>query len=144
MKQMSFIPLDIPDAREQIRLCYNFARSAHFYHQELSVLNPIPSQFDPDYIFPRDMFLFSYHKDDQSLIPFEELVKMVEKNNAPMQCIGAHRPDLDRTMQLIWMPAEGGSESQLIVQILSNMSSGEKMDIIERLLKTFQDAAERK
>ena len=77
MKQMSFIPLDIPGTNEQLKLCHEFAGSSEFYHQELSVLNPTPMHYDPAYIFPRDLFLFSYHKDyDQILIPLEDLMKL--------------------------------------------------------------------
>ena len=137
MKQMSFIPIDLHGEETQIKLCYAFVQSANYLYQELSVLNPDPRQFDAEHLFPRDLYLYTYHSEcNQDLLPIDELVEMAKQKQAPIRCIGSHRPDMDRSIQLIWMPAVGGAESQLIVQILSsNMSSSEKMDIIEGLQK---------
>ena len=134
MKQMSVIPLDVPGAHEQIKLCYAFPRSSHYYYQELSVLNPAPTQYDPAYIFPRDMFLYFYHRDQSSdLLPLDDLVDLVVTQHAPIHCVGSHRLDMDRTIQLIWMPPDGTAESQLIVQFIADIPANEKISIIEEL-----------
>lgn len=136
MKQMTLMPLDIPSAREQIVLCHAFVRSSQYYHQELTVLNPAPTQYDPAYIFPRDMYLYYFHHDqDADLLSHNELVAIVMTHKAPIHCVGSHRPDTDRTLQLIWVPEERGQKSQLIVQFISDIPSAEKMDIIEGLQK---------
>ncbi len=134
MWQMSVIPLDVPGARDQINLCYAFVESTCYYHQEISILNPAPTQYDPAYIFPRDMYLYYFHR-DQSVdpLPLNELVDMVMKQHAPIHCVGSHRPDMDRTIQLIWMPPDGTAESQLIVQFIADIPSNEKISIIEEL-----------
>lgn len=137
MKQMSFIPLDVVGTREQIVLCHAFVRSSRYYHQELSVINPAPTQYDPAYIFPRDMYLYTYNSErDHDLLSIDGLVAIAEKKRAPIQCIGSHRLDVDRSMQLIWMPAEGGQDSQLVLQFIADVPAMEKQKIIEGLLQT--------
>lgn len=136
MDQLSFIPLDILSSHRQIKLCYEFVKSSDFYHQEISVFNPYPSQFDPQYIFPLDMFLLTFHKDyDQTPPSLDDLTKMVEINHAPIQCIGSHRSDVDRSIQLLWMPAEGGRDPQLILQFISDVTAMEKQRIVDDLLQ---------
>ncbi len=136
MWQMSVIPLDVPGAHDQIKLCYAFTRSSNYHYQELSVLNPSPTQYDPAYIFPRDLHLYFYHRDQSSdLLPLGDLVDLVVTQHAPIHCVGSHRPDMDRTIQLIWMPPDGTAESQLIAQFVVDIPANEKISIIEGLQK---------
>ena len=141
MKQMSIIPLDVSGAHEQIKLCYGFIQSNHYYHQELSVLNPFPTQYDPAYIFPRDMFLLTHHRDyDRGLIPLSDLISMGEHNKAPIHCIGSHRSGTERTIQLIWVPADGPTDSQLLLQFIVDMPAKEKYRIVDDLLQISREA----
>ena len=140
MKQLSAIPLDVSGAHKQIKLCYDFANSDHYYHQELSVFNPSPKRFDPAYVFPRDMLLLTHHKDyDQALMPLSDLISMGVSKKAPIHCVGSHKSDLDRTIQLIWIPANS-HDSQLILQFIADVPAKEKQKIVDDLLQTCRDA----
>ena len=140
MNQITIMPIDLPSVRGQIRLCYDFVRSHNYYHQELAVMNPYPTQFDPQYIFPLDMYLLTFHKDhDQTPPSLDALTKMVEKNHAPIQCIGSHRSDVDRSIQLLWMPAEGGRDPQLILQFIAEVPAMEKQRIVDDLLQMCKE-----
>ena len=140
MKKRSVIPLDVPGAHEQIKLCYAFVQSNHYYHQELSVINPFPTQFDPAHVFPRDLVLLFYHRDyDYNFIPLNDLISQAEKKKAPIRCIGSHRADTDRTIQLTWLPADASTDSQLIMEFIADTSTKEKQRIINDLLRTYRE-----
>lgn len=86
------------------------------------------------------MLLLTHHKDyDQALMPLSDLISMGVSKKAPIHCVGSHKSDLDRTIQLIWIPANS-HDSQLILQFIADVPAKEKQKIVDDLLQTCRDA----
>jgi len=138
---VSFQPEIIHIFGEQIdpaKMCYAFLKSKKFYHQEIGVMNPNPVVFDPAYVFPRDMYLFACNVDNSMLPTFQAVREAMQNGeDAPTVCIGSHRQETDRTIQLSFMPDVG-----CWIQALTKMSRKEIRQIIDDLSKEYKEIKE--
>lgn len=144
--------IDIPDMEEErnrVKMCYAFLKSSRFYHQEICIFNPKPKHYDPRYVFPRDCFLISYSAESNDTPPsLEKVADTLHEAKTLCSCIGSHRPDMDRTVQLLCFPEALDGDKMirgrklLIIQYLQEMSDNEKDAIIDKLIDAYHDLEE--
>ena len=118
---------EMPEMAEEsnrVKMCYAFLASPHFFHQEITIINPNPRHFDNRYILPRDIYLLAYHVESGEKMPqLQDVIDMAHKAQTACICIGSHKPDIDRTIQLFCLPKSMDPENTipdrmlLIVQI---------------------------
>lgn len=134
---------ELAKPENRVKMCYAFMRSENLFHQELSIYNPKPTQFLPDYVFPKDLFIYThYNESKKALLPLEEL-RMIAANAAtPIMCIGSHIEGVDRTMQLIALPQSMTTdklapEDLIFIRFLAPVSDIEKSLIMEALKNKY-------
>ena len=136
---------ELQKAESRVRMCYAFAQSPYFYHQEITILNPQPSQFVLNMVAPADLYLYHYIAGAGEALRSEEEIRAIVCNTAaPIICIGSHTPDLDRSFQLLSLPPDEivpGLEAAdlLIVQILNSMSEEDEIEVVEHLRKAYYE-----
>ena len=68
----------------RVRMCYAFLSSPSFYHQELAIYNLHPKEFDPEYIFPHDVYSFTHLREKGKRIPtLNQVLAKARRENAP-------------------------------------------------------------
>ncbi len=145
-KQLRLATLQLDELRHvenRVKMCYAFAKSPHFYNQELVIMNPLPSHYVPGFVAPRDAMLYNYEAAvEEAILSLEEFQELACNASAPIVCIGAHKPELDRSVQLFALPqdeiAHGLEPADLlIVRFLIPMSQAEESQILKNLKKAY-------
>lgn len=134
---------DLAEPKNRVKMCYAFLQSERFFYQELSILNPNPTQFKPGYVFPADLYLYILQNDgEKELLPLDELLEIAEAAEVPIVCIGSHREEEDRTIQLISLPQSMATSDLLpqeliLVRFLVPVSEEEKRSIMDELTEKY-------
>ena len=123
---------------ERAKLCYAMLTSPKFYHAELEVFNSNPVEFDPEYVFPRDIFTYTFDQDKGDMLPELSVIQAVAKNT-PILCSASHKPDCCVTFRLVCypdrffkpLPAPLGLLVQFVAPMQIAEKAGIKADIIE-------------
>lgn len=130
---------ELAEPENRVKMCYAFMTAKHLFHQELAIMNPTPSQFEPGYVFPKDLYKYTHHNDGgEEILPLEELQKIATEANAPITCIGSHLEGEDRTLQLISLPQSMATtdlepKELLFVRLLISIADDDKKKIVEDL-----------
>ena len=136
---------ELAEPKNRVKMCYAFLQSEQFFYQELSILNPNPTQFKPGYIFPTDLYLYTYPNDrEEELLPLEKLLELTEVAEVPIVCIGSHREEEDRTIQLISLPQSMATDDLrpqelILVRFLVPVSEEEKKSIMDDLKENYYE-----
>ena len=134
---------ELADPENRVKMCYAFLKSQQFFHQELSILNPKPTQINPGYVFPTDLYSYAYHNDsDEELLPLAKLQEIAAEAETPITCIGSHREGEERTIQLIALPQSMATPDLLqreliLVRFLVPVSEEEKKNIMGDLTDAY-------
>ena len=133
---------EMQDEKQRIKLCYGFAKSTKFWHQELAVVNPYANCFDGKHVFPSDIYAYTYESwAGKEIKALGELEQMVSSLKTDIYCIGSHDPRVDRTIRLISLSqdqSEMFKSDLMIVQFLVSLSQKEKQRIIETLKEEYR------
>lgn len=130
---------ELAKPENRVKMCYAFMRSDHVYHQELSILNPNPSQFVPGHVFPADLYRYAHHNESgKEMLPLKELQAIAAEAGTPIVCIGSHLREQDRTMQLVALPQSMATTELLpkeliFIRFLVPVSFEERKQIVAEL-----------
>lgn len=134
---------ELAELKNRVKMCYAFMVAKQLFHQELAILNPEPSQFMPGNVFPRDLYRYTHHNDSgESMLSLKELQKIAAETNAPITCIGSHREEEDRTIQLIVLPQAMAIPDLepmelVVVRFLIPVTAAEKQKVMEELKREY-------
>lgn len=135
----------LDDEINRVRMAYAFLTSPNFFHQEIAIINPNPQQYDREYLFPRDLYLLSYHVESNEEMPsLRDVVDVLHHAQTACICIGSHKPELDRTIQILCLSKSMNPEDAipgrvlLTIQFLVKISKSEKGEIINKLLDAYR------
>ncbi len=132
---------ELQNHREALRCCWAALSSPQLYHQEIAIYNPHPTEFDVEYVFPRDMFLLDYHVESGLEKPsFEEIYKLVSEHNAPVVCTGSHREEIESTYQLMLLPPQSGNQIHMAVACIGHQSEADQDAIAHALTSAYKCA----
>ena len=110
---------ELAKPENRVKMCYAFMHSDHVYHQELSILNPNPSQFAPGHVFPTDLYRYAHHNESgKEMLPLKELQAIAAEAGTPIVCIGSHQREQDRTMQLVALPQAMATTELLLKDLI--------------------------
>lgn len=135
---------ELTEPAKRIKMVYAFMRSDHLFHQELGIINPQPTQFTPGYVFPKDLYKYTYHVESgEEMLPLEKLQTIAVEADSPIYCIGSHLEKVDRTLQLISLPqsmvtAELPPKALIAVRFLVPVTDNEKERILENLENAYR------
>lgn len=138
-----FTSPDFRSEKNRVKMVYALLTSNEFFHQEVSVLNPTPTQFHPDFLAPRDFAVYSYRADSADTAPsLEELQRLMEKYQSPFVCVASQDSKMDRSFQLLCLPEHNKSSEikgsgLLIINFIASMSVAEKERIASLLMKAY-------
>lgn len=100
-----FTSSDYQCEENRVKMVYALLMSNDFFHKELVVVNPTPTQYHPDYVAPRDLAVYSYCADNADAVPvLEDLQRLMGEYQSPIICTASHDPEMDQSFQVVCLP----------------------------------------
>lgn len=134
---------DFQCEENRVKMVYAILASNEFYHQELAVLNPTPTQYHPDYVAPHDLAAYSYCADNAEPVPaLEDLRRLMGEYHSPIICTASHDPEMDRSFQVVCLPSHNQTSDAsgvdlLFIHFTAPLSIEERQKIGSQLMRAY-------
>lgn len=138
-----FTSPDFRSEENRVKMVYALLTSNEFYHQELAVVNPTPTQYHPDYVAPRDLAVYYYCADNAEAVPgLENLQRLMGEYQSPIICTASHNPEMDRSFQVVCLPdhnktSDASGVDLLFIHFTAPMSIEAKKKIGSQLMCAY-------